>query len=197
MRNIFKAPIVLIFILFLSACSSNGFKADYKLKIEPFTFTNQHHEKVSLDDLKGQVWLGQFVFTNCATVCGPMMVNMAKLQDELIKEKVEDYKIVSFTVDPAVDSPEVLQEYLDIFEPADESKWEMLTGYRQDDIAEIAKKSFATIVAPDPNSNQVTHGVNFYLVNQEGTVVKMYNGSMDVQYEDIVKDMKALIKQGA
>lgn len=184
-------------MLFLSACSNDGFKADYKLKIEPFSFTNQHHEKVSLDDLKGQVWLGQFVFTNCATVCGPMMVNMAKLQDELIKEKVEDYKIVSFTVDPAVDSPEVLQDYLDVFAPSDESKWEMLTGYRQDDIAEIAKKSFATIVAPDPNSNQVTHGVNFYLVNQEGNVVKMYNGSMDVQFEDIVKDMKALIKQGA
>ncbi|AOV07771.1 SCO family protein [Sporosarcina ureilytica] len=197
MRNIFRVPFVLIFVLLLTACSSNGFKADYKLKIEPFTFTNQHHEEVSLDDLKGQVWLGQFVFTNCATVCGPMMVNMTKLQDELVKENVEDYKIVSFTVDPAVDSPEVLQEYLDIFEPADESKWEMLTGYRQDTIAEIAKKSFATIVAPDPNSNQVTHGVNFYLVNRDGIVVKMYNGSMDVQYEDIVKDMKALIKQGA
>ena len=44
-----------------------------------------------------------------------MMVNMAELQDELINEKVEDYKIVSFTVDPAFDTPEVLQEYLDSF----------------------------------------------------------------------------------
>jgi protein SCO1 len=197
MHKFFRTSFIVLIVLILGACSGNEFKPDYKLKIEPFTFTNQHNEEVSLDDLKGEVWLAQFVFTNCTTVCGPMMVNMANLQDELIKEKVENYKIVSFTVDPAVDSPEVLQGYLDVFAPSDESKWEMLTGYKQDEIAEIAKKSFATIVADDPNSDQVTHGVNFALVNQEGLVVKLYNGNDDVPFEDIVKDMKALIKQGA
>jgi protein SCO1 len=197
MHKIFRMTFIVLIVLILGACSGNEFKPDYKLKIEPFTFINQHNEKVSLDDLKGEVWLAQFVFTNCTTVCGPMMVNMANLQDELIKEKVEDYKIVSFTVDPAVDSPEVLQGYLDVFAPSDESKWEMLTGYKQDEIAEIARKSFATIVADDPNSDQVTHGVNFALVNQEGLVVKLYNGNDDVPYDEIVKDMKALIKQGA
>ncbi|MBO1915364.1 hypothetical protein J4G37_62365, partial [Microvirga sp. 3-52] len=77
------------------------------------------------------------------------------------------------------------------------SKWEMLTGYKQDVISEIAKKSFAQIVVDDPNSDQVTHGTRFALVNQEGLVVKLYNGNDDVPFEDIVKDMKALIKQGA
>ena len=197
MHNFFKTSILIITVLILGACSANEFKPDYNLKIEPFTFTNQHNEEVSLDDLKGEVWLAQFVFSNCTTVCGPMMVNMANLQDELIKEKVEDYKIVSFTVDPAFDSPEVLQEYLDVFAPTDESKWEMLTGYKQEKISEIARKSFATIVVDDPNSNQVTHGVNFALVNQEGSVVKLYNGNENVAYDDIVTDMKALIKQGA
>ncbi|QUW22327.1 SCO family protein [Sporosarcina sp. Marseille-Q4063] len=197
MHKFFRTSFVLLIVLILGACSGNEFKPDYKLKIEPFTFTNQHNEEVSLDDLKGEVWLAQFVFSNCTSVCGPMMVNMAELQDKLIKEKVEDYKIVSFTVDPAVDSPEVLQGYLDLFAPSDESKWEMLTGYKQDEIAEIAKKSFATIVADDPNSDQVTHGVSFALVNQEGLVVKLYNGNDDVPFDDIVKDMKALIKQGA
>lgn len=197
MHKFFRTSFIVLIVLILGACSGSEFKPDYKLKIEPFTFTNQHNEEVSLDDLKGEVWLAQFVFTNCTTVCGPMMVNMANLQDELIKEKVEDYKIVSFTVDPAVDSPEVLQGYLDVFAPSDESKWEMLTGYKQDEIAEIAKKSFATIVADDPNSDQVTHGVNFALVNQEGLVVKLYNGNDDVPYDEIVEDMKALIKQGA
>lgn len=197
MHKFFRTSFIVLIVLILGACSGSEFKPDYKLKIEPFTFTNQHNEEVSLDDLKGEVWLAQFVFTNCTTVCGPMMVNMANLQDELIKEKVEDYKIVSFTVDPVVDSPEVLQGYLDVFAPSDESKWEMLTGYKQDEIAEIAKKSFATIVADDPNSDQVTHGVNFALVNQEGLVVKLYNGNDDVPYDEIVEDMKALIKQGA
>ena len=101
--------------LFLGACSSGGFKADHKYEIEPFEFTNQNNEKVSLDDLKGQVWLSQFVFTNCTTVCGPMMFHMAELQDQLIKNGVEDYKLVSFSVDPKNDTPEVLQEYLNGF----------------------------------------------------------------------------------
>jgi len=73
----------------------------------------------------------------------------------------------------------------------------MLTGYKQEKIAELAKNSFATIVVNDPNSNQVTHGINFALVNQEGVTVKLYKGDADVPYKDIVKDMEALIKDGA
>ena len=203
MRNFLKLPVVFVLVLILSACSDE-FKADYKLEIEPFAFTNQHEEEVTLDDLKGEVWLAQFVFSNCTSVCGPMMHNMAELQDALIAEDVEDYKIVSFTVDPAFDDPQTLQTYLDQFAPTDPSKWEMLTGYRQEKIMEIAKKSFATIVIPaTEDSDQVTHGVSFILVDQEGRSVKLYNGTGEEDkpfkdyMDDIVKDMQALIKQGA
>lgn len=204
MRKYLVLPYVLLIVLVLSACSSDGFKADYKLEIEPFAFTNQHNEEVTLDDLKGEVWLAQFVFSNCTSVCGPMMHNMAELQDELIKENVEDYKIVSFTVDPKFDSPEVFKSYLELYAPTDESKWEMLTGYKQEVISEIAKKSFATMVIPAVgDDDQVTHGTSFALVNQEGVVVKLYDGvgSPEKPFKDsmdgIVKDMKALIKKGA
>ena len=204
MRKFLVLPYVLLIVLVLSACSGGGFKADYKLDVEPFAFTNQHNKEVALDDLEGEVWLAQFVFSNCTSVCGPMMHNMAELQDELIKENVEDYKIISFTVDPKVDSPEVLQTYLDQYAPSDESKWEMLTGYKQEEISEIAKKSFATMVIPAVgSSDQVTHGVNFALVNQEGVVVKLYDGVGTAENPfkdymgDIAKDMKALIKAGA
>jgi protein SCO1 len=198
----------LLVLLILSACSPGGFKADHAYNIEPFEFTNQHNEQVSLEDLKGEVWLAQFVFTNCTTVCGPMMFNMSKVQHELIENDVEDYKIVSFSVDPDFDTPEVLQEYLDRFAASpedkeqkwDESKWEMLTGYTQEEIAEISAKSFKMPVAAYPDSSseagQVLHGVLFSLVNQEGKVVKSYNGVEDVPYEQIVDDMKALIKEG-
>ncbi len=202
MRNFSKLSFVLVLLIILSACSSE-FKEDYKLEIEPFAFTNQHEEEVTLDDLKGDVWLAQFVFTNCTSVCGPMMYNMTALQDELVKEGVEDYKIVSFTVDPANDDPAALQTYLDQFEPSDESKWEMLTGYKQQQIIDIARKSFATIVVDDPNSDQVTHATYFVLVNQEGVSVKLYNGTGTPEapfvedIDTIVNDMKALIKQGA
>lgn len=203
MRKLLILPYVLLIALVLSACSG-GFNPDYKLDIKPFAFTNQHNEEVSLDDLEGEVWLAQFVFTSCTSVCGPMMHNMAELQDALIKEDVEDYKIVSFSVDPKNDTPEVLQTYLEEYAPTDESKWEMLTGYKQEEISEIAKKSFATMVIPaTEGSDQVTHGINFGLVNQEGVVVKLYDGvgtaekPFNEYMDDIVDDMKALIKQGA
>lgn len=197
MRKFYTLSFMVIIVLVLSACSSEKFKADYKLEIEPFAFTNQDNEEVTLEDLKGEVWLAQFVFSNCTTACGPMMVNMAQVQDKLVEEDVQDYKIVSFSVDPDFDTPEVLQSYLDVFNPSDPSKWEMLTGYKKEKIAEIARKSFATLVIDEPGTDQVTHGTSFALVNQEGIVVKLYAGLDDVPYEEIVTDMKALIKQGA
>ncbi len=204
MRKFFTLFLILSAVFLLNACSSDGFKADYKEKVKPFAFTNQHEEEVSLEDLKGEIWLAQFVFTNCTTVCGPMMYNMAELQDALIEEGVEDYKLVSFTVDPVFDKPDVLLDYLNRFAPQDPSKWEMLTGYRQDEIIELAKKSFMTIVAPArEGEDQVTHGVWFLLVDQEGNVVKMYNGAGTPEepfqdyMDDIVEDMKNLSKQGA
>lgn len=186
---------IMILMLVLSACSMGGFKADHKYKIDPFEFTNQHNEKVSLDDLKGTVWIAQFVFTNCETVCLPMMANMTDLQKMLQDEGVEDYKIVSFSVDPKNDTPEVLQEYLDTFDPIDQSKWELLTGYSQETIENLAISSFKTFVSKTPGVDQVTHGTAFSLINKDGVSVKTYSGAEEVPYEEIVEDMKALIKE--
>jgi len=193
-KKIFLSSIMMLLLL-LSACSMGGFKADHKYKIDPFEFTNQHQKQVSLDDLKGTVWIAQFVFTNCETVCLPMMANMTDLQKMLKDEGVEDYKIVSFSVDPKVDTPEILQDYLDTFDPVDQSKWEMLTGYSQETIENLAIGSFKTFVSKTPGVDQVTHGTAFSLINKDGVSVKTYNGAEDVPYEEIVKDMKALIKE--
>ena len=155
MRKKFLLPYVLLVVLILSACSGGGFKADHDYKIEPFEFTNQHNEKVSLDDLKGKVWLAQFVFTDCTAACPPMMVNMTEVDKKLTEEGVEDYKIVSFSIDPDVDTPEAMQEYLDMFDIRRiKAKWEMLTGYTQEEITDFATKSFKTLVADDPDPDR-------------------------------------------
>ncbi|MBE3102974.1 MAG: SCO family protein, partial [Bacilli bacterium] len=146
--------------------------------------------------LKGTVWLAMFIFTDCETVCSPMTMNMTQVQDELIKIGVEDYKLVAFSVDPEVDTPKVLGEYLSQFNPPDESKWELLTGYDPLYMEQFARDSFKTLAKDDPNSNQVIHGTSYYLVDQSGIVVKSYNGYQDVPKEEISKDMEALIEQG-
>lgn len=197
MRKKWLLPFCLLVVLVLSACSQGGFKADHEYDIEPFEFTNQHHEKVSLEDLKGKVWLAQFVFTQCQDACPPMMVNMTNVEKDLAAEGVEDYKIVSFSIDPETDTPELMQEYLDLFDVQDQSRWEMLTGFKQEKIIKFAMDSFRTLVADDPQNNNVIHATYFSLVNQDGKVVKTYNGYSDVPYEQIVKDVKALVKAGA
>jgi len=197
MRKKLLLPYVLLVVLILSACSAGGFKAEHNYKIEPFEFTNQHNEKVSLDDMKGKVWLAQFVFTVCTSACPPMMMNMADLDKKLIDEGIEDYKIVSFSIDPDVDTPEAMQDYLDLYDVLDQSRWEMLTGYTQEKITDFAAKSFKTLVADIPDSDQVMHATYFSLVNQKGEVVKTYDGMTDVPFDEIVKDMKALSKEGA
>jgi protein SCO1 len=180
----------------LAACGNGGFKADIDYEVRDFNYTNQNHKKVSLEELKGEVWLADFIFTNCETVCPPMTYNMTKLQEKLKEEGVEDYRIVSFSVDPEVDTPEALKEYIGKYE-ADTSKWDLLTGYSQDEISKFAEKSFKSLVADDPKTDQVIHQTSFYLVNQEGTVVKSYSGYQEVPFDQIALDMEALIEEGA
>ncbi|WP_409253870.1 SCO family protein [Bacillus sp. SCS-153A] len=186
---------VLAAAVILAACGNSGFKADHNWDVQDFSFTNQNNETVSLEDLKGKVWLADFIFTNCVTVCPPMTYNMTLLQEKLKEEGIEDYRIVSFSVDPEVDTPEALSEFISKYE-ADTSKWDLLTGYTQDHISEFAEKSFKSLVANDPNTDQVVHMTSFYLVNQEGEAVKSYGGYEEVPFDQIVRDIEALIEEG-
>ena len=188
--------LIMLSAIVLTGCSSSKFKAETAWEVDSFSHESQRGEEVSLEKLKGTVWLATFIFTNCDTVCPPMTMNMTMVQDELIKLGVEDYKIVAFSVDPKVDTHEIMTEFLAKFNPPDESKWELLTGYDPIYMEQFARDSFKTLVKDDPNSNQVIHGTSYYLVDQKGIVVKSYNGYTDVPKEEIATDMKALIEHG-
>lgn len=179
-------------ILVLSGCSNYQFKETMDVEVEDFNHINQKREEITLNDLKGKPWLAMFIFTNCRTVCPPMTFNMAEVQQSLEDEGVEDYNIVAFSIDPDIDTPEVLTQYLSHYTIADESKWQLLTGYNQLYIEQFAKNSFNTLVKNDPSSDQVIHMSHFYLVNAEGVAVKSYDGNTEVPIETIVHDIKAL-----
>lgn len=194
-----KKRIVLLLILtissILTACGGYKFEPSLNIEVQDFSMTNQHNEQVQLEDLKGKPWLAMFIFTNCTTVCPPMTFNMTGIQEELADKGMKDYQIVAFSVDPEVDQPEVLANYLSNYNVVDESKWRLLTGYEQKFIEQFARQSFNSVVKNDPNSDQVIHMSRYYLVNADGTVVKDYDGATDVPVESIVADMKALIKE--
>lgn len=186
----FKMIVLLIMTVLLVACG-NEFKGDFAYDVQNFSYVNQEGESVTLSDLEGTVWLADFIFTNCDTVCPPMTANMSKIQAAVEEEGIKNVRFISFSVDPEVDSPEVLKVFGDQFQ-ADYSNWDFLTGYSQDEIATLARESFKSIVQADPNSDQVIHYTSFYLVDQNGQVVKMYKGATDVPYEEIIEDLKLI-----
>lgn len=181
-------------LLFLVACEGEKIETNMSEKVGDFEFTTQNNEKLQLDDLKGEWWIADFIFTNCTSVCLPMTSNMAKLQTN-IEEAGLGVQLVSFSVDPEFDSPDVLKEYGEEY-GADFSSWSFLTGYEFERIKEFSTKSFRSLVVePPPGSDQVTHGTRFFLVNPEGEVIKSYNGIEASTIDDILSDLKIVIKE--
>jgi len=179
-----------ILMLTLAACGGSQIETNMSEEISDFEFTTQDNETFGLDDLKGKYWVADFVFTNCTTVCLPMTTNMSYLQDQINEEGLEDIELVSFSVDPDYDTPEVLKEYSEDYE-ADLSNWTFLTGYDFDTIKELSIKSFKNMVQEAPEgTDQVTHGTSFFLVDPDGKVIKAYQGTDKENMDDILADLK-------
>ena len=117
---------------------------------------------------------------------------MAALQKEFKEQNIE-VEFVSFTVDPEVDTAEVLQKYIRKFTD-DESNWHLLSDYSQKKIETFAREQFQTIIQKPESSTQVIHGTNFYLIDDKGMLVKEYNYVNRAYKEEIVNDIQKIQK---
>lgn len=185
--------LISIALVVLTACSSNRIPNAKNWEIENFNFVDQNDMSFSKQDLKGKVWVADFIFTSCEDVCLPMTSNMSKLQKMLKDEGIHDVELVSFSVDPEVDKPDVLKTFGNQFN-VDYSNWHFLTGYKQKDIQQFAMKNFKTIAIKPQNADQVTHGTDFYLVDQNGKIIQYYSGLEDIPFDDIIRHIKMLQK---
>ncbi|MDI3089935.1 SCO family protein [Priestia megaterium] len=186
-----KKKLLLVFVLFillLSACNKDV-KDPLNYKLNSFSYMDQNEEKYGLTDLKGKVWIADFIFTSCETVCPPMTAHMSKLQQEVKKKGLKNVEFISFSVDPQKDSPQALKAYVNKFN-GDLSNWHLLTGYTQKEIKSFAMKNFKVFVQKPKDTDQIIHGTSFFLINQEGIVKKNYNGVSDVPYTQIIEDIK-------
>jgi protein SCO1 len=183
--------IILVFCcsLLLLACTP---KHQEERKIEPFTFTNQEGQAFGMNDLTDTVWIADFIFTNCTTICQPMTAEMASLQ-HILKENDFDVEFVSFTVDPTIDTPEKLKLFITDFSD-DLSNWNLLTGYTQAEIEVFARDQFQTIVQKPVSSTQVIHSSNFYLIDKDGHFVKEYNFVDESYVDEMLEDIQELMK---
>lgn len=187
--NKFKFLLFASFI-FLASCTS--FESNMSREVADFNFINQDNETVSLEDLKGNWWIADFIFTNCVTICLPMTHNMVKLQKELADNDL-DVQLISFSVDPDVDTPEVLREYAENY-AADLTNWSFLTGYDFDTIKDLSMNSFISGLQREPDTDQVQHSSRFFLINPDGKIIKYYSGIESDTIETIMKDLKKLLK---
>ncbi|MFD0869893.1 BsSco [Chlamydia abortus] len=191
MKRRILAILLASFTLLIAGCGKPPDNSKLNWPVEDFTFINQEGQNFGLADLKGKVWIADFVFTNCVTVCLPMTSNLAILQQKF-REAGVDAEIVSFSVDPDRDTPEVLKAYGQNYE-ADFTNWHFLTGYTQEEIKKFSEGTFRSTVQNDPGSDQVIHGTAFYLVNPSGVIVSRYEGAYNTPFEQIIKDAKAIL----
>lgn len=132
--------------------------------------TDQDGRPFSTAQLRGRPWIADFIFTTCGSLCPIMSHQMAELQ----KQTPGEVGLVSFTVDPEKDSPPVLKAYGEALH-ADFGRWHFLTGTpRQMADAEYAMK---ISVEPATANAQIVHSNKFLLVNGDGKVVGVYDGT--------------------
>jgi protein SCO1/2 len=150
-----------------------------------FKLLDQTGGSFGSDDLRGKVWIADFVFTHCAGPCPIMTGKMADVQKALTSP---DVKLVSFSVDPDRDTPAVLKEYAQRF-GADDARWKFLTGSKQQ-MAEVAQGM--KVAAKDDPDGGVTHSTMFLLVDRNGEVVRLYHNEDEAEMKRLPADAEEL-----
>ncbi|MDR6224042.1 SCO family protein [Desmospora profundinema] len=160
--------------------------------VPSFQFTDQHGQPFGLSDLEGKVWVADMVLTECRDICPVLTSNMAQLQKRLAEEGVEA-QLVTFSVDPETDTPDVLKQYGETF-GADFDNWRFLTNQDFEKMKQFIESTFNVPVEHnhDPDATSpVMHSGRFFLVDSTGKVVKLYDGA-EPNYDQIIQDIKEL-----
>lgn len=158
-------------------------------RVPDFHLTERSGRPVSLMDLKGEVWIADFVFTNCGGPCPIMSSRMREIQDHLKREKLSGVLCVSITVDPTRDTPEVLRDYARLY-GADGDRWLFLTGDKKQ-IFDLTIRGFKLGLTEETEEDAIIHSTRFVLVDHGGGI----RGYYDVADDD--PRMQALMEQPA
>ncbi len=177
---------------------TQGVDADGKFtrfsKVPQFSLLERNGERVTLESMRGKVWLADFVFTKCPDICPLLNSRIAGIQDQLLASG-ENVAIVSFSVDPANDTPEVLRDYADHLGAS--KRWLFMTGEKHQ-LQKIAMEGFLMGFHNEEGTApaEVSHSSKIALVDQEGVVRRFYEGVTQDESAKIVADVQTLLKEG-
>jgi protein SCO1/2 len=158
----------------------------------PFNLTSQTGQVFSSNALEGKVWIADFIFTRCGGLCPALAVRMRELQEEL--DSKDDWMLVSFSVDPEYDTPEVLAEYASNLD-ADPERWKFLTGER-DTIRAISIQGFKLAVDENPENTTepIVHSQRMILVDAHNQIRGYYDGLDSESMKQLIADSRRLIR---
>ncbi len=169
--------------------------------IPDFAFINQHEDTITSHDFIGKIYVANFIFTSCPTICPTMTYNMKYVQNEL--SVYPNVRFLSHTVDPETDTPERLLNYakqmkVDLF------NWDFVTGEKEK-IYMIAKSYFVNVSMDSLAPGGFLHSEYLVLVDKEGrvrsgtdksgNVVGVYDGTKEPETKDLVNDIKVLMAE--
>lgn len=158
----------------------------------PFALVNQDGQPASRESLDGKVWLASFIFTSCTDTCPLLTAKLAQVQRELDQSNTfqRGVQLVSFTVDPERDRPEVLKAYAGRYN-ADLATWSFVTGPAPL-MRTVVTNGFKIGFDPSPaEPGQVVHNNRFVLVDRQGKVRAYYDG-LEAKPADIANDIRQL-----
>lgn len=158
-------------------------------KIVNFQLINQNGETITYEDYEGKIFVADFFFTRCLTICPIMTNNIGKLQEVFIND--DDVKFLSHSVTPIMDSVPILKEYA-IQKGVIDKKWNITTGPKKH-IYELARKSyFAVLDEGDGGLQDFIHTENFILVDKKRQIRGFYDGTSNEDIDRLIDDIKLL-----
>ena len=157
--------------------------------IAPFSFSDQDSILINLDSVKGKIYVADFFFTSCRTICPKMKAQMLRVYEATAQ--MNDVIILSHTIDPEYDNVARLHDFAERL-GVESNRWHFLTGAR-DSIFKIAQTSyFATAMADEAEPDGYIHSGAFLLIDKQQRIRGKYDGTVDVDVNRLIADIKRL-----
>ncbi|KIQ23197.1 MULTISPECIES: SCO family protein [Flavobacterium] len=171
--------------------STVQYKSKYHT-IADFSFVNQNGDTITQKNYEGKIYVADFFFTTCGSICPKMTTNLEEVQKAVLNNP--KVMLLSHTVFPEVDSIPVLKEYA-IKHHVVDSKWNLVTGDKKD-IYTMARKSYLAVKLGRPDQlYDMVHTENFVLVDQKRRVRGFYDGTNKEEMKRLLEDIDFLSKE--
>ena len=158
-------------------------------KIAPFSFENQNGKTITQDDYEGKIYIADFFFTTCPTICPKMTANMGSIQEEILNDST--VMLLSYSVTPKIDSVQQLKKYA-IEKGINDEKWNLLTGNKKE-IYAMARKSYLVVKEDgDGGPYDMIHTENFILVDPKKRIRGFYDGTDTLAMRELLIDLEIL-----